>query len=504
MKSFLINIWENRYLVSVLFIGFVLRFWQLGTNPPGLYWDEVSIGYNAYSILKTARDEYGNFLPLTFRSLDDYKPPVYVYASVPSIALFGENDFAVRFPSALSGFLLVPITYFLTQKLFSSKKLSIASAFFLAISPWHIQFSRAGFEANLMVFLISLGLLFFFQSKRKVHYLIFATICWGLALNTYHAAKIFLPILTLALTIIWKKEIVSFSKKLIFPLIILVLSTIPIFSNLNNNLIRGKAVSIFGKNKPFEAFISGYLSHYSPNFLFVTGDLIGRHAVTGMGELYAFELPLVFLGIIFLIRQKTSVSKFLILWFLVSPIPAAFSTPTPHALRSLTFFPLLSIISALGLREFASFRIKKDFKFILASTLVLIAAYNIMAYLHLYWKHYPKEKAPDWQDGYREMVQFVKQVKDNYDVIAISNYYGQSYLYTLFYTNYDPSLYLKETGGSSQFSKFEFFGESWEKKIAGPALVIRPKWQIPHPEPKYLKFIYSQSGDLVFSISEEQ
>src|SRR3989344_6701054 len=94
----------NRKLTLIIVLAAILRFWHVTQTPPALYWDEVSLGYNAYSILKTARDEHGKFLPLTnFGAFGDYKPPAYIYATVPSIAVFGLNEFAVRFPSALFG-----------------------------------------------------------------------------------------------------------------------------------------------------------------------------------------------------------------------------------------------------------------------------------------------------------------------------------------------------------------------------------------------------------------
>src|SRR5688572_3781308 len=145
----------------IIILAIFLRFYQLGSNPPSLDWDEASIGYNAYSILKTGADEYGNAFPLSFRSFDDYKPPVYFYLTVPSIAVFGLTEFAVRFPAAVIGVVAVIALYFFVlevlQRFDKPKRQGIAltAAFFLAISPWHLQFSRAAFEGNLgMAFLI--------------------------------------------------------------------------------------------------------------------------------------------------------------------------------------------------------------------------------------------------------------------------------------------------------------------------------------------------------------
>jgi len=131
-------------LIIIVILAAFLRFYQLGNNPPSLTWDEVAWGYNAYSLGIDGRDEFGRFLPFNYlESFGDFKPPMYAYLDIIPIKIFGLNEFAVRFPSALFGLLTVLITYFLTKRIFfdsKSKELyALFSALFLAISPWHIM-----------------------------------------------------------------------------------------------------------------------------------------------------------------------------------------------------------------------------------------------------------------------------------------------------------------------------------------------------------------------------
>src|SRR3990167_3849031 len=93
--------------VGIIIIAAVLRFWDLGVVPASPDWDEVALGYNAYSIMQTGRDEYGEFLPIVLRSFDDYKPALYTYLSIPTISILGMNVVAVRLPSAIFGVLMV-------------------------------------------------------------------------------------------------------------------------------------------------------------------------------------------------------------------------------------------------------------------------------------------------------------------------------------------------------------------------------------------------------------
>src|SRR3990167_10549491 len=142
---------------AILVLAFILRFYKLGEIPLSLDWDENSNAYNAYSILKTGRDEYGNFLPITNRSFDDYKPPLYMYLDIPAVAFFGLTPFAARLPSAVFGFLTIPLIYLLAKWTFQAntkqkmlivsgqlsnikgETIALVAMFLLAISPWHIQ-----------------------------------------------------------------------------------------------------------------------------------------------------------------------------------------------------------------------------------------------------------------------------------------------------------------------------------------------------------------------------
>src|SRR3990167_1382093 len=108
-------------LAGILALAFVLRVVGLSSFPPGFTPDEASFGYDAYSILKTGKDQWGKPFPLVLESFGDFKSPLYAYLTVPSVAAFGLNKFAVRFPNAILGTLAVLAAYLLAGKLFRSK-----------------------------------------------------------------------------------------------------------------------------------------------------------------------------------------------------------------------------------------------------------------------------------------------------------------------------------------------------------------------------------------------
>ena len=88
MKSFFKS--PTFCLILILCLAAFLRFSALDRVPPSLNWDETAIAYNAYSILQTGKDEWGKSWPLLgFESFGEYKLPVFIYATIPGVGLFG-------------------------------------------------------------------------------------------------------------------------------------------------------------------------------------------------------------------------------------------------------------------------------------------------------------------------------------------------------------------------------------------------------------------------------
>jgi 4-amino-4-deoxy-L-arabinose transferase-like glycosyltransferase len=175
-------------------LAFLLRVIFLGTIPNGFYCDEASDGYDAYSILQTGCDRYGEFLPLFLKGFgNDYRESIYVFLTLPFIKFFGLNELATRFPAAVIGTLTVITVYYLAKECFNNK-VGLIAALFLAISPWHIQFSRIAFRAILLPWLFCLGVLFFAKSFRTPKYLPLSSLFFALSLYTYSSARVFVSL----------------------------------------------------------------------------------------------------------------------------------------------------------------------------------------------------------------------------------------------------------------------------------------------------------------------
>ena len=208
-------------LLIIILIASILRLFKLDQNPPSLYWDETSLGYNAFAILTTGHDEHGESFPLTrFIAFGDYKPPGYIYSIVPWMALFGINEFAIRFPSALSGILLVLVTYFLALELTKNKAVGLAAAVLLAISPWSLQLSRAAFEAHLAAIFNAGAILAFMMFPRRKWLLLMSMFLFVLSFYTFNANRVLAPLFVLLLGFLYRKELWQAKKWVIVSLVI--------------------------------------------------------------------------------------------------------------------------------------------------------------------------------------------------------------------------------------------------------------------------------------------
>lgn len=544
----------GKHFLAVFFIiivAFLLRFYQLGQNPPSLDWDEASIGYNAYSILKTGADEYGNRLPLSFRSFDDYKPPLYIYLTVPSVAAFGLNEFSVRLPSAVMGVISVVVIYFLVlellQKWEKNKREIIAfvSALFVAISPWSLQFSRAAFEGNTGLTFLLLGILLFFYGFKKGWMYILSSLAFVLSMYSYHSFRVVVPVILLCFLIFFRKEL--FKKlnfvlpstilflALVLPIVFSFvgsqgsgsrLSMVTVFSNSQETDLSAKRLSydksignklgIIFDNRRVTYFLEvakGYLDHFNPDFLFLHGDGGVQHHAVDMGMLYLWDLPFILLGLYFLIKNRDRQSIFIFLLVLIGPLPAAVTTGTPHPVRAIAMMSGLHILSAIGAVYFIfwCFR-KKNVSRSLAMILVASAlVFNFLYYLHQYYVHTPIEYGYYWQYGYKDVMSYLKTNEDFATHIIVTYKYDQPYIYYLFYNKIDPAWYQKnwdynKNGKTDRFKrvigKYEFRNINYSSDVLMPnTILVGTPQEIPDGK-NVVKNIYFPDGRIAFRIAK--
>ena len=504
----------------IVLVGFLLRVVFIDQIPPSLNWDEVSHGYNAYSILKSGMDEWGVKFPAIFRAYGDYKLPVYIYLTAVSEFFLGLTPLAVRLTSTLAGTITILFTFLLAKKLFG-EKVGLLSAFFVAVEPWSFFLSRGAFEANLALAFIISGFYFFLKGIKESKYLILSSFLLGVSVWTYNSARVFVPLMLLATTIInwkerglWKKARTHF---LIAGALGLVLFVPMFYQLLNpagqaryskvaiidegavaqiNEKRAGSSLSptlervIYNKGTYFAArFARNWISHFSLEFLVSKGGSNYQFSLPNHGLIYSVNAIFFLAGLIFLARRKTLESTFVLAWLFLSPIASSLTREAPHALRAITMLPIPMIVSSLGVINGFSWLKKRSSVAFMTGLIVYIFLLFFLGenYFKRYFFDYPSEYSWSWQYGYREAVDYVKTRYSDFDKIIVTKKYGEPHEFFLFYLNWEPKKYRQdpklirfEQSGwfwVDGFDKF-YFVNDWDIPKIGTNFVLESKGKV--------------------------
>lgn len=459
MMSTISQFLKSKYLLIIICVFFLFtRLYKITDIPVSVYWDEASIGYNAYSVLQTGKDEWGEFLPIHFRAFGEFKLPVYIYATVASVNFFGLNAFAVRLPAVLFSLGVVILTYLLSKRL-SGITLGLLSSFFVTISPWFFIFSRTGYEATAGLMFYLLAIYFFLKLSKNTWFILFSALSFILSAYSYNSFRIIVP-LTIFFLIIYELKSIKCTLPFVMSLTIILLSVVPIYKLYVYDAGASRLQTVGATNS---TFIKNYLSHFSPDFLVLNGDKNLRSQQEGFGQLYLPELILLLLGIIYIAKSRLKYKLLLFTFLLLGPIPAAVTRESPHALRAISMVPFISIFAAFGVAVL--WKLVKRERII---NLIVIAIFLIFFanYFLNFLNIYPQGSAKEWQYEYKQIYIDFRDSFGKYDRILVSDKYAQPYIFALFYLKYDPDKFRQEVvrnnvdqwGFSTvkKFGKFEF------------------------------------------------
>ena len=510
----------KRYLLAViLLLGLLLRVTSLDKYPVGFTPDESSFGYDAYSLLKTGKDQWGKSFPLTLESAGDFKSPLYAYLTIPSIGLLGLNKVATRLPNALSGTLAIYVTFLLTRLVSKSygkylglsetpskalKNIGIGNieyvaAFLLAISPWHIMMSRGAFEANLTTFFLPLAIYLFLKGLNNPKYFTYSVILAGLNIFSYHSAKLITPLVFIFALVIFRKEVFrNFGKyhkiSIFFALIFAAAFFWTLLSGSSTRILdvsifklslmeasseRIKAINMgmdpFTGRLFFNKFVMGlrhftanYVSYFSPQYYFFQGPAEATYGmIPGRGVLYWFELPFLLGFFLFITKARVNkLFKLILFWFFIAPIPAALSLgPGYAANRAVIQLPSIQILLAFGLLQvvnyIADFKYKKlvYVSYIFASTLIFI--YFLLDYFLVS----PQKSSKDMLYGSLKAAQWLNTNAQSKQII-VSRTLSEPNIFIAFANRMEPSSYQK-------------YAKEWNYRKLGLGWVDQmPKWEL--------------------------
>jgi 4-amino-4-deoxy-L-arabinose transferase-like glycosyltransferase len=427
-------------LVLVFALAAFLRFYKLDKIPPSLNWDEIAAGYNAYTIANWGADEYGNKFPVVFKSFGDDKHPVHIYLTAMVVKIFGLSDYATRASSALVGTLTVVAFYFLAKKLFKSEMAGIFAAIFLAVSPYHLQFSRGLWEANFALFFFILGLTLFYYGVEEKKWLVpVAFVSFGLSFFSYHSAKIVVPPTVLFLCLVHFKKLIKYKWSLAVGIIVVLLFGFLVvkdprilgLARVNQTRFSQKAVNEYGG--VWQTYLHNYKSYFTYSYLFQKGDQNPRASVKVVGEFYKLDLILVSLGLLIaVLKMKWKTLFLLTLWLAIAPVPGAVSSLEPTAIRGIFMLGPVLLLSAFGAASLVSLLPKKILKVI--GVIGILSFFGVEAghYLKYYYVDYARAEGIEWQYGLKQVVEYLRD-SPKYNRVYMDNIRQQPYIFFLYY-----------------------------------------------------------------------
>ncbi|MEK7174006.1 MAG: hypothetical protein AAB710_02890 [Patescibacteria group bacterium] len=444
-------------VLSIICLAAFFRFWHITDTPPGLYPDEAMNGNNAVEALKnTSFSAEGGpaFGWKIFYPENNGREGLFINIQAISVWLFGNEPWALRIVSAFFGTLTVLGMYLLTKELFTetnpqtqslklktqnyntkfksftfltvvlrfalyalrsvqktatfpkNELIALLSAFFLATSFWHINFSRIGFRAIMVPFFLVWSFYFLYRLIRSLReepatsykpelFAVAGGILFGLGFHTYIAYRLAPLLLIPPFFLAWHEyrnnpEICGSPTSAILDrkcspcLLVLFLfaafvAALPMgyyfLQHPEDFAGRTGQVSAFAGESPLQIISLNIIK--TIGMFFWAGDYNWRHNFAGNPQLWWPVSILFAIGLVVSIKDIIQSSKFkvqnyspklknfklatitlhslatptgfLLWWLIVMSIPAVISNEgIPHALRVIGMIPPAMIFSALG------------------------------------------------------------------------------------------------------------------------------------------------------------
>jgi len=460
---------KKGWLVTLLFfIGVILYFYKLGDIPAGFYVDEATTGYNAYSLLKTGKDEYGKVFPVALRFFGSYSPPLYTYLTIPVISLFGLNTFAVRFVSAASGVLMVLLVYFFAKSLriFKVGFSIFITVLLFAISPWSLIISRAGYEIYLAFLLFSAGAFLLWKALNTPKFLVAGFLVLSLSTYAAHSQRFLFPIFVAVYLFLFKEKLLSksYRKTLYQGLVISFITQIPNLYLLTTPAFFTKGSLFFGERVMAQAtkivtvlpiiisvplsflreYFSQYSSYFSPRSLFLLGDPVFQRSAPELGVFYSWMIIPYFTGIYYLYKERKKAQyKYLIFLALLSPSLASFSGDPFSSQRALALLLPLSLIIGIGVDRIIS-KVRKS---VWTPVMFALVLFSLLMLWRSYFIFLPRERAIYWSYGYEKLAEEIKRHPNDNFIIDQARQ-KPAYIELLFFLGFPPRELHKAVGGS--------------------------------------------------------
>ena len=522
------------YFLIIFVVSIFFRFYNLDKLPSSLNWDEISHGYNAYSLLKTGHDQWGQSWPVfNFRAYGDYPTTLNLYLTIPFIYFLGLNALSLRLPAAILSLLFTVLIYLFARLILKNRNLSLITFTIASFSPWTFFPGRGVFQSNLAQFLLLLGIyLFLIKSNKKIIW-IFSAMSLGLSMYSYHNTRLIAPLIATLLIFIYRSPKI----KLLFFILTFTTIALPSYFNLfsSSSLARNRWVGIINPNSInlineqrrlftspqflnrvvnnkvvyfTKELTTNFILFLSPLPIFFTGSQNYQFGVPQFPLIFVYFLPFFYIGLFYCFKNMFRDKNILIiiLGFFITLIPAALTVGDYPSIRLTIATPFIYLFIVYGFKMLS----QKTKGYLLP--LILIT--TLLFFLNYWQKYnqYNQDFSPSWQYGYEQVITQVKILYPKYNQIFFTKKYGEPHEFILFYWPWNPQSYQNDPHLQTDFhvdwywvnafDKFKFIND-WEIKttvIPPKSLLITSPSNYNSPNSKLLKTIYYPNNTPVFDI----
>lgn len=460
----------------VIFISVSLRFYQLDKIPPGLIIDEASEGYNAFSLIHTGKDRYGQSFPILFRSFGSFQAPLYTYLSIIPVYFFGNSIFSIHFLSSVCGVMLVLVTIILLFKDKNTIGLPFITSLLVAVSPWALFFSRIGTEASLGVTLFALGFLMLYLSLKHLWFFPIAAFILGLSTHAYYSERVISVLFLIGFILLFKKFLFRERRFLIVGLIIFTLTQIPHLMILNSGAFTRRISQVdYFSNQFFQhnsgnlyfipfgkalfitrEFLSQYMAYFSPKNLFFDPDPQGARSMPDLSVFYSWMIIPFMFGLRTLLKNRFSrINKMIVLLLILAPVPASLTRDPFSTIRTLIFLWAMTLVIGFGVYEI--WRTVKYFK-VKSFVFVTVILFSLFQLYLAYFVLLKYERSENYGYSYLELLKKIELMKDYRFVVDSSRELGTGIRFA-YLTKYDPKILQQVLGDqikNKYYSNFEF------------------------------------------------
>lgn len=498
----------NIFFLIIIVIGIVLRILFIDRFPAGLNCDEASAAYNAFSILKTMSDRYGNFMPVYMSSFGLGQSALFTYLTLPFVKIFGLNIISTRLPMAVISSISLVVFYKMLKFTEFNDKIKLFALLFFALNPWHLMKSRWGLDCNIFPDIVLIAVFFllkyyysnkdFNSDKTNSRFLYLSFVCLAISAYSYATSYVALSIFCIALYVYGIKTKTISKKQILISALIALLITWPLILFIVINFFdmpevrlpfctiprlainRMSRRSIISSDNVFLALVKNIFDLVK--LLIIQRDGLYWNSIRGFGLYYLFAFPFFVLGIFIYIKngkKRTRVDDIFMLWLASGIIFSLFLSEININRVNFVIIPIIYFI-IVGFVK--TFRIRYTYV-VFSSVLVISFILFSYKYIDLNIKREKgiliSEENTTVHDCFAtDLESFIKylDILDNIEKINLVNICREPQIYVLYYLKIDPREFRKgKNFNTMSYLELQNFGKWDFSTLASPDDMLKDR-----------------------------